>query len=258
MDIIKIEPREGDIAFAGANVVGQGEVKSVARDIKAPCEAFSTLIYHRAGSRCQWHTHEIIQIIHVVEGGGWIQVRGEEPARLEEGDTVVARPGEEHWHGAPPRPRRRAPRVHNGRPRLDGSLARRAGSGPGVAMRIGFIGAGNMGTPMIANFVTAGYTVTAHDVQPEIATRVSQVGAGWAQTASAAAAGAEAVFMSLPGPPQVRSVVLADGLADALETKVLPRFDDIRVRAETDPWTGRGAQSTSAGAPSRGLEKEPV
>ncbi len=100
MDIIKVEPRQGDFAFTGENVVGQGEVKSVVRDIDAPCEAFSNLIYHNAGSRFQWHTHEIIQIIHVVEGGGWVQVRGEEPVRLEEGDTVAARPGEEHWHGA--------------------------------------------------------------------------------------------------------------------------------------------------------------
>jgi quercetin dioxygenase-like cupin family protein len=45
--------------------------------------------------------HEIIQIIHVVEGGGWVKVRGQTPVRLEADDTVLARPGEEHWHGAP-------------------------------------------------------------------------------------------------------------------------------------------------------------
>jgi alkanesulfonate monooxygenase SsuD/methylene tetrahydromethanopterin reductase-like flavin-dependent oxidoreductase (luciferase family) len=37
--------------------------------------------------------------------------------------------------------------------------------------------------------------------------------------------------------------------------KVVPRFDDIRVRAENDPWTGRGAQSGNGASPAKGRSK---
>ena len=40
--------------------------------------------------------------------------------------------------------------------------------------------------------------------------------------------------------------------------QVLPRFDDVRVRAENDPWTGRGHAEAPRAASPRGLEKEPV
>ena len=33
-------------------------------------------------------------------GEGWVQARGHAPQRINEGDTVTADPGEEHWHGA--------------------------------------------------------------------------------------------------------------------------------------------------------------
>ena len=41
--------------------------------------------------------------------------------------------------------------------------------------------------------------------------------------------------------------------------KVVPRFDDIRVRAENDPWTGRGAPSANgAHSPAGRLTPSPT
>jgi quercetin dioxygenase-like cupin family protein len=53
-------------------------------------------------SRTHWHTHEIGQILQVVNGRGYIQVRGGEGSVLSAGDTVWIPAGEEHWHGGLP------------------------------------------------------------------------------------------------------------------------------------------------------------
>jgi len=68
-------------------------------------------------------------------------------------------------------------------------------------MKIGFIGLGNMGGPMAANLVKAGHDVTGFDLvtaPPEGATR--------ADTAAAAAAGADVVITMLPNGAILRSV----------------------------------------------------
>ncbi len=52
------------------------------------------------GVRGSWHTHSGGQAVHVLEGEGLIQLRGEEPVVLREGDTACVEAGEEHWHGA--------------------------------------------------------------------------------------------------------------------------------------------------------------
>jgi 3-hydroxyisobutyrate dehydrogenase-like beta-hydroxyacid dehydrogenase len=39
---------------------------------------------------------------------------------------------------------------------------------------IGFLGTGRMGMPMCANLVRAGHAVVAHDLRPELQTRVGR------------------------------------------------------------------------------------
>jgi quercetin dioxygenase-like cupin family protein len=53
-----------------------------------------------AGSRNHWHRHAGGQLLHVVEGEGWVQSRGTAAERIHTGDSISAAPGEEHWHGA--------------------------------------------------------------------------------------------------------------------------------------------------------------
>jgi len=60
------------------------------------------VVHFQPGIRNHWHRHDGGQVLHVVDGIGYVQSRGEEVHRIEAGDTVSAAPGEEHWHGAGP------------------------------------------------------------------------------------------------------------------------------------------------------------
>jgi len=77
-------------------------------------------------------------------------------------------------------------------------------------MKIGFVGAGNMGNPMAANLIKAGHQLTVHDLQRESATNLLEMGAYWADTPRESAQGNEVVFTSLPGPREVEAVALGE------------------------------------------------
>jgi quercetin dioxygenase-like cupin family protein len=61
-----------------------------------------SVVHFQPGTRNHWHRHGGGQVLHVVDGAGYVQSRGEAARRIEAGDTVSAAPGEEHWHGAGP------------------------------------------------------------------------------------------------------------------------------------------------------------
>lgn len=54
------------------------------------------------GARTAWHSHSVGQTLHITEGEGRVQARGEPVVSLRPGDTVFAPGGEWHWHGAAP------------------------------------------------------------------------------------------------------------------------------------------------------------
>ncbi len=84
-------------------------------------------------------------------------------------------------------------------------------------MRIGFIGLGTMGRHMAASLQSAGHLLTVHDRDPSHAAPHLANGANWAASPAAAAADAEVVFTSLPGPPEVEAVALgASGIVSGL------------------------------------------
>ena len=81
-------------------------------------------------------------------------------------------------------------------------------------MKIGFIGLGNMGAPMVANLVKAGHEVTGFDIAG-----VTVEGALTAPTAAAAATGMDAVITMLPNGEILRIVqaeIVAAGTAGAV------------------------------------------
>jgi len=84
--------------------------------------------------------------------------------------------------------------------------------------KVGFVGIGNMGAPMAAHLVAAGFDVTVFDVRPEaVSIFVERHGGRAAQSLEALARGAEAVITMLPNYEIVRDVVLGDGgVASAL------------------------------------------
>jgi quercetin dioxygenase-like cupin family protein len=61
---------------------------------------FAAVVRFESEARNHWHSHAGGQVLHVLEGEGWVQARGQAPQRIKKDDTVVADPGEEHWHGA--------------------------------------------------------------------------------------------------------------------------------------------------------------
>ena len=76
---------------------------------------------------------------------------------------------------------------------------------------IGFIGIGNMGLPMSANLVKAGYAVRAYDVVPENVKRGEEAGCAAAGSIAEACDGAEAVISIVPEGDHVRAVYLDEG-----------------------------------------------
>lgn len=98
-------------------------------------------------------------------------------------------------------------------------------------MSAGFIGLGQMGQPMASNMARKGVALMIFDMQAEASTAVAAHGAKVAATAAELAAQCDIIFTMLPGPPQVKSVIL-DELLPSL------RPDSLVVDLSTvDPWT---------------------
>lgn len=76
--------------------------------------------------------------------------------------------------------------------------------------RIAFIGLGNMGAPMAANLLQAGYTLSAYDLVAEAVQRAADAGAEPAVSLDDAVRGADVVISMLPAGPHVRSLYLGD------------------------------------------------
>ncbi len=77
--------------------------------------------------------------------------------------------------------------------------------------RIGFIGLGNMGSPMAANLVKAGHAVTGYDLSQAALQALKASGGEVAASAAEAAHGAEVVITMLPAGEHVRDVWLHQG-----------------------------------------------
>src|SRR5262245_24236355 len=84
-------------------------------------------------------------------------------------------------------------------------------------MRLGFIGLGTMGASMASNLQKTGHAFVVHDVRRAAADTHLAAGATWADSPRALGELADAVFTSLPGPPEVEAVALGpDGLLGAM------------------------------------------
>jgi 3-hydroxyisobutyrate dehydrogenase len=83
--------------------------------------------------------------------------------------------------------------------------------------RVGFIGVGNMGTPMALSLVRAGYAVLVYDVVPTGVQQVVAAGGRAAGSLAQVATESDVVVSMLPSPTEVEQVVYGpDGLLDQL------------------------------------------
>ena len=78
-------------------------------------------------------------------------------------------------------------------------------------MRIGFIGTGNIGTPMAANILKAGFELVVHDIVEDKAGPLVQAGALWAGSPRDVAAQCDITCSCLPGPAEMEPVTLGPG-----------------------------------------------
>jgi 2-hydroxy-3-oxopropionate reductase len=87
--------------------------------------------------------------------------------------------------------------------------------------RIAFLGTGLMGEPMAANLLKAGFPLTAWNRTLAKAEALRPAGATVAQSAAAAADGADVVITTLEGGPVVEAVLFEGGVVGALKRGAL-------------------------------------
>lgn len=92
-----------------------------------------------------------------------------------------------------------------------GSDARGSEAAGGTGRKVAFIGLGHMGGPMAANLVAAGYSVTGFDVVPEALTAAQASGVVVAESAAAAADGADVIITMLPAGKHVFAAFEGEG-----------------------------------------------
>ncbi len=78
-------------------------------------------------------------------------------------------------------------------------------------MRIGFIGTGTMGQPMVTNLIRKGFSVTAYDVAPAALAAATKLGASTAGSAAEAARAGDLVITMLPSSSHVEAAYLGPG-----------------------------------------------
>lgn len=57
-------------------------------------------VYFEPGARTNWHSHPSGQLLLIIEGEGFHQIKGEPKQALKKGDVVKCPPNVIHWHGA--------------------------------------------------------------------------------------------------------------------------------------------------------------
>lgn len=78
-------------------------------------------------------------------------------------------------------------------------------------MNLGFIGLGNIGQACAQHLVKNDFSFWVHDRRREVAEDLCAQGAIWCESAAQLAQECDVVFLSLPGPAQVETVLFAEG-----------------------------------------------
>ena len=98
-------------------------------------------------------------------------------------------------------------------------------------MKLGFVGVGRMGGPMVRRLLEAGFDVSIYDKSEAVIAPLVAKGATRADSPKAVASAAEIVLASLPTPPIVEAVALGpDGIGEGTKIKI---FIDVSTTGST-------------------------
>ena len=117
--------------------------------------------------------------------------------------------------------------------------------------RIGFVGLGNMGGPMLLNLLKAGHTVGAFDLVEAALQRVQQAGARASASAADAADGVDFFVSMLPASRHVESLYLT---ADAEGKCLLDRISKNTIVIDCSTISPQSARKVAEAARVRGIE----
>jgi 3-hydroxyisobutyrate dehydrogenase len=112
--------------------------------------------------------------------------------------------------------------------------------------RIGFIGLGNMGGPMVRNLIRAGHSLKVFDLSEEAINFAVQSGAFASKSVKEAASGVDFVITMLPVGTNVKEVFMNDGVIAAADAETI-MIDSSTIDVET-------AQTTYAAAKAAGFD----
>ncbi len=103
-------------------------------------------------------------------------------------------------------------------------------------MRLGFIGLGIMGKPMVKNLLKAGYEVVVYDIIQENVDAVAEAGAIPAESAKGVAEACRTMITMLPNSPHVKAVVMGENgiLEGAQEGSILIDMSSIAPLASQE------------------------
>jgi len=113
--------------------------------------------------------------------------------------------------------------------------------------RLGYIGVGLMGGPMVARLAALGYPVAVHDLDPDRIAAAARAGATVADSPKAAVAEADLILLNLPSQAAVESVVFGrNGLAPSLSaSRLIVDFSTV-APSFCRQIAGRVAEATGA------------
>lgn len=91
------------------------------------------------------------------------------------------------------------------------AIASASASTPGALPRVGFIGIGKMGLPMVEHLRKSGYDVIVHDTLPANALQVRLFGCDVAETLGGYVSQADVLFSSMPNDAALGTITSGHG-----------------------------------------------
>ncbi len=98
---MQIQPKPPTVKAPGDTFTGDAWFDVIAHG-EEPSRIRASVVRFAPGGRNAWHTHAMGQTVHVIDGIGRMQGRGDAVIEIRPGDTIHTPPGEWHWHGAAP------------------------------------------------------------------------------------------------------------------------------------------------------------